>query len=354
MKPATCLLFLLILLLAPGLRAGDGAKADTLRTGSGEFLRGKFLKLEGGKVHFQTTDLGTVQVPVERIEELALGAARKVRIRLGIDVRGQEEVTLSTRQGLLVVRGESGEREIRLSEVKGIDETVPAGEATWSVSGRAFVSYTDGNTKNFALGYRFDVRRNTPLNEIKLFAEGNILQDRKLEEDQVRRRDYGMGLFYRYLAPFRMTCDLSQDLFINEFAGFHYRSVTATGLSYFPVREADASWSLSAAATYTVEDLIRKAEDREFFGARAGTEIDVWAEKRALHLRLKAEVNFDFEELKNVTALYEALLGIRAFEIFTLGISFRDVYDNLPPPKRFHHDVTISAVLGISWGGKGP
>ncbi|KAA0213650.1 hypothetical protein EDM80_07700, partial [bacterium] len=59
-------------------------------------------------------------------------------------------------------------------------------------------------------------------------------------------------------------------------------------------------------------------------------------------------------ELKNVTALYEALLEIRAFEIFTLGISFRDVYDNLPPPKRFHHDVTISAVLGISWGGKGP
>ncbi len=356
MPIAPRIIILLVLACAASMPAQESppAKSDSLRTNSGESIQGKFLKLEGGAVHFQTTDIGTVQVRVARIQELVLAEPRKARVRLSVDIRHQEEVTLSTRNGLLVLRDNASERELRLNQLKGIDEVVPAGDATWNIGGRAFVSYVEGNVKNVTLGFRFDIRRNTLFNEIKLFAEGNFLQDRLLKEDQVRRRDFAAGFLYRYNAPFRLTADLTQDYFSNELAAMHYRSITGTGLSYFPAREPDYSWSLSAAATYTIEDLSKKAEDRRFMGARCRTELDTWAENRIIHFRLMAEVLFDFEEMKNITATYEALLEIKFLGFFTLGISFRDQFDNLPVAGRFHHDVTVGAVLGIAWGGKGP
>lgn len=354
MAKATVLLVLLCATFAPELYCQDAPPEDTLKTVSGEFLRGKFLRLENGNVIFQTSDMGQVTVPVGKVGELALGAPRSARVRLSMEVRHQEQVTLSTRQGLVVVSDSGGERTYALASLRGIDETLPAGDANWSVNGRAFASYLEGNVENFSLGFRFDVARTTFDHEWKLFAEGNFLQDRLLKEDQVRRRDFAFGTSYRYNAPLRVSCDLTQDLYVNRFAGFNYKSITGTGLTYSPLREPEVRFSISAAGTYVIEDLINKAEDRRYFGARGRGEFDGWAEKRTFHFRAFAEVLFDFEEQKNITATFEALFEVKVFTYFTLGVSLRDVFDNLPPPKRYHHDLTLTAFVGIAFGGKGP
>jgi hypothetical protein len=348
------ILFALLAACAGALSAEDAPAIDTLRTVSGEFLRGKLLKLENGNILFQATDAGQVTVPVSRVVELNLGAPREARVRLSVDVRHQERVTLSTRKGKVILNDSGGERELALSDLRGIDEALPAGDANWSINGRAFASYLEGNVKNFSLGFRFDVARTTFEHEIKFFSEGNFLQDRLLKEDQVRRRDFAAGTSYRYNAPFRLSCDITEDYYINQFAGFHYRSITGSGLTYFPVRSPDLTYSLSAAGTYVVEDLLNKAEDRKYFGARGRSEFDGWAEARTVHFRAFAEVLFDFEEAKNITATFEALFEVKIFTYFTLGISLRDVFDNLPPPGRFHHDLIVTAFLGVAFGGKGP
>jgi len=349
------ILVLIAALCAPALAAKDDPPPnDTLKTASGEFLRGKFVRLENSQVIFQTTDMGQTTVPAGRVSELVLGAPREARVRLSVDIRHQEKVTLSTRKGRIVIKDNSGEREFSLSDFKGIDENLPPGDANWSVNGRAFASYLEGNVKNFSLGFRFDIARTTFEHEWKLFAEGNFLQDRLLKEDQVRRRDFAFGTSYRYNAPLRVSCDVTEDLYINRFAGFNYRSITGTGLTYFPLREPEARFSISVAGTYVVEDLINKAEDRKYFGARARGEFDGWAEQRTFHFRAFAEVLFDFEEQKNITATFEALFEVKVFTYFTLGISLRDVFDNLPPPKRYHHDLTVTAFLGVAFGGQGP
>lgn len=327
---------------------------DTLRTVSGEHLRGTLVKLENGNIIFKTTDLGQVTVPIGRVRELNLGVAREARVRTSIDVRNQRKVMLSTRSGRMILKEKDVERELPLTDLKGIDEALPPGDANWSVTGRAFASYLEGNVKNFSLGFRFDVARTTFEHEFKLFAEGNFLQDRLLKEEQVRRRDFAFGTSYRYNAPLRLSCDLTEDCYINRFAGFNYRSITGTGLTYFPVREPDARFSVSTAVTYVIEDLLNKAEDRRYFGARARSEFDGWAEQRTFHFRAFAEVLFDFEETKNITATFEALFEVKVFTYFTLGVSLRDVFDNLPPPNRFHHDLTVTAFLGVAFGGKGP
>lgn len=353
--PWRTFLFAALLLCAPALSAEAASPPlDTLRTVSGEFLRGKLLKLEGGNIIFQATDMGQVTVPVSRVAELILAEPRAARVRLSVDIRHQEQVTLSTRKGKVIIKDSGGERELTLGDIRGIDENVPAGDANWSVNGRAFASYLEGNVKNFSLGFRFDVARTTFEHEIKFFAEGNFLQDRLLKEDQVRRRDFAFGTSYRYNAPLRISCDLTEDYYINQFAGFHYRSITGTGLTYFPVRTPDLTFSVSAAATYVVEDLLNKAEDRKYVGARGRGEFDGWAESRTFHFRAFAEVLFDFEETKNITATFEALFEVKVFSYFTLGVSLRDVFDNLPPPSRFHHDLVVTAFLGVAFGGKGP
>ncbi len=349
------ILLVIALLFAPRLFAGEEPPPpDTLRTVSDELLRGKLVKLENGNVIFQTTDIGQATVPLGRVRELKLGVAREARIRTSIDVRNQRKVILSTRNGRMILKEKDIEQELPLSDLKGIDEALPPGEANWSVNGRAFASYLEGNVKNFSLGFRFDVARTTFEHEFKLFAEGNFLQDRLLKEEQVRRRDFVFGTSYRYNAPLRLSCDLTEDYYINRFAGFNFRSISGTGLTYFAVREADVRFSVSAAATYVVEDLLNKAEDRRYFGARGRSEFDGWAEQRTFHFRAFAEVLFDFEETKNITATFEALFEVKVFTYFTLGISLRDVFDNLPPPSRFHHDLTVTAFLGVAFGGKGP
>ena len=120
------------------------------------------------------------------------------------------------------------------------------------------------------------------------------------------------------------------------------------------MRTPDLTYSLSVAGTYVVEDLLNKAEDRKYFGARGRSEFHGWAETRTVHFRAFAEVLFDLEETKNITATFEALFEVKVFSYFTLGISLRDVYDNLPPAGRFHHDLTLTAFLGVAFGGKGP
>lgn len=328
--------------------------ADSLTTTDGDTFVGKFEKLENGEVHFATDSVGLVKVPVDKVATLNLDEAREVRVRTADDVKAQQNATLRTEDGKVVVELEAGRLDVAsLSGIKGIDETLPDERAKWGISALGSFAWTEGNTRTYTLGLRFDITRETKNNWMTLFGRGSYFQDRNLEEDSVRERKYHFGYYYRYIFDFNLTIDFTEDLYFNEFAGYHYRSVTGLGPGYYILREDNLSWHVGAHLTYTYEDQMNGAEDRGYLGARIMTEFDWRSASGSFHVNYKGSLMFDFDESKNLTGHQSLLLEHQFMTYFTAGLLIEHDWDNLPPPDFKHHDFRFTLTLGFSWSGRG-
>ena len=345
MRILFCLLALL-LLAAP-------LAADELTTTDGDKLVGKFVKLEGGEVYFNTNSSGEVKVPAGKVAGVVLDEERDARLRREGDIKSQEEVKILSIDGKLYFRDKDGEQLVDLATVQGIDEAVPDERPLWDVSALAVFSWTEGNTRTYSLGYRFDIKRTTKHNFMTLFGRGSYFQDRELPEDSVRERKHHFGYHYRYIFDFNLTIDATEDLYFNEFAGYHWRSITGVGPGYYLLRQEKLTWHVGAHLTYTYEDQIAGAEDRGYFGARVMTEFDWKSANDMFHVNYKGELLFDFDESKNVTGNQSLLLEHKFLSYFTAGLLIEHAWDNLPPPKFKHHDFRLSLAIGFSWGARG-
>jgi hypothetical protein len=333
--------------------AGALFAADRLETTDGDILVGTFEKLEGGNVHFTAKSVGAVTIPVEKVRSLRLDGEREGRFRTGDDVKQQQDATLLSRDGKLVVRTAAGDMVVdNLSALRGVNEAMPDERPRWEVSGLGTFAWTEGNTRTYTLGYRFDVKRTTKHNFQHLFARGNYMQDRDLDRDPVRERRHHIGYLYRYIFPYRLTVDLTQDLYFNELAGYRMRSITGFGPGYYIHQEEKLWWHVAAHVTYTYEDQIGGAEDRSYWGARARTEVDWVTMEDRFHLNFKSEVLFDFDEFRNVNFNNALLLEYKINAYFSAGLLVEHYFDNLPPPGFSQHDFRLTLTLGVSWSGR--
>ncbi|MBK9975221.1 MAG: DUF481 domain-containing protein [Planctomycetes bacterium] len=344
----------LVLILTAALFAAALCAADEMTTTDGSKLVGKFDKLEAGMVHFTDASAGALKVPLDKVATLTLEGERKVKIRRGADVQLQEDVTLFTRDGEVFVRGKDGRDEATsLKKLPGINETVPDLRPLWTAGMIGVFSWTEGNSKTYAMGFRGDVKRETSHNVQGIYAEGNYLQDRNVKEMQVRRRDYAAGYYYRYVFDFKLTIDLTEDLSWNEIAGYHWRSITGVGPGYYFIRNDHMSLHAGAAVTWTFEDQMNGGEDRYYWGARARAEFDWTNDDKTLHVNAKSEVLFDFAEFKNIVINSSLLAEAKLASWLSAGLLIRHSWDNLPTPGFFHHDFTFTFTLGVSWSGRG-
>lgn len=325
---------------------GQNAK-DELTTSEDETLVGKFIKIDGGEVHFESATAGLIKLDVKEVTAIKLAAARKMFVREGDNK--YREVNLASRDGKLF----DGDKEIKPGEVGFLDSALPDTRPDWTVSARLSFGWTEGNTKTYSMDGRFDITRKTKHNYATLFGEANYLQDRTLEENPVIERNFLLGGAYRYIFDFNLTIDVTQDFFFNELAGFHFRSITGVGPGYYFTRKPELTTHLGAHLVYVYEDQMFGAEDRGYLGARLRGEVDSVLLEGAFHLNFKTEVIFDFDETKNVMWNNQLLVDYQFASYFTAGLVISHSWDNVPPPKFFHHDWKFMFTIGFSWGGKG-
>jgi hypothetical protein len=345
---------LLACLLAP---AAFGQ--DYLRTTDDETILGQFIKLQDGRVHFRSAALGTLRIEVERVADLQLEAARDVRIRTGDDVHAQQRARITARNGQVLIEQNGALRDMRLEDLRGIDEDVPdvhtpVHRPRWDVSLRGFFTWTDGNRTNINLGYRFDIRRKTPVNEMRLFGQGQYIQDRQLDRDSVRQRNFAVGFRYSYISSAKISADLTNDTSWDTIRGHRVRSVTGLGSSYFLLNRPTSTLRVSVAGTWTYEDNVRGVDNRDYFGTRTGFEGEHFLDDRSLRLRYKAEFLTDFKDRDNYRSNSELLIEYKFLQYFTFGVSGRHVWLNDPPGTNVRNDIEGTATLGFTWGGPGP
>ncbi len=339
---------LIVLLCSTQLMA-----VDKLETNAGDIFVGRFEKLEAGEVHFTTETAGLVKVATSNVKSIHLDGERAASFRTGGNVKDQQKGNIYSRNGTLIIRTSAGELRVEdLPSIQGINEAVPDDRAKWDVSALGTVAWTEGNTRTYSLGYRFDIKRTTERNFMTLFGRGSYFQDRELEIDPVRERKHHLGYYYSYIFDFKLTVDVTQDLYFNEFAGYRWRSVTGIGPGYYIFKQDKLSWHVAAHATYTFEDQIAGAEDRGYLGARARTEIDWVSANDRAHVNFKSEVLFDFDETRNVVVNNALLAEYKFGGYFTAGLLLEHSFDNLPPEEFAKHDFRLTLTLGISWSGR--
>lgn len=341
-----------ILMLAVAMVFATGLFAeDTLVTAAGETVKGDFVKFENGEVHFKSNDFGDLVIKTENIASLELDEPEEVRVRYNEDLKQQEEATLETRDGKLVVVQDGEVRSEGLDAVRSINETLPNEDPVWTASAKAYLEWTRGNTETFSAGFRFDVKRVHKNHIVAAYGEGHYFEDRRLKRDHVRRRDYAAGAEYHYVFDFGLSLDAFQDFYWNEFAGYHIRSVSRLGASYFFFREADYTLQAGAGVAYVHEDLMFGDDDRGYVGAYAFAQYDHYFKDRDVHVMLRTDWLFDFDIIENVTAKNTAMMEYKWSEYFTFGAVLVHYYDNRPTIGFYRHDFTMTLTLGFQWGG---
>jgi hypothetical protein len=343
--------FLMVLLL---VGAGALYASDVLETKSGDTFVGKFEKLEAGVVHFRTDSAGLVRIPAERVTSISLEGERDAKVRRGEDLKSTEDAVIYTEDGVLLYRvGNTVTTTTALTDLRGVNETVPDKRPQWTVSAMGSASWTEGNNKTVAFGYRFDITRTTRRNFQTLFARGSYLQDRELERDSVRERKHHLGYLYRYTFDFNLTIDLTQDVYWNSFAGYRWRSVTGFGPGYYFIREDKFKVHGAAHLTYTYEDQIAGAPDRDYLGARLRGELDWVGVQDTVHVNLRSELLFDFSESKNLRWNSALMVNYRLSSYITTGLLVEHEWRNMPPRGFKKSDFRITYTIGVSWSGRG-
>lgn len=322
---------------------------DELTTTEVETLVGKFIKIEGGNVFFESATMGVQKIAAKDVTEIKLASARKMFVREGDPNRPKyRQVNLSSRDGKVF----ADDKELVIKDTGFLDSVPPDTRADWSVIARLAFGWTEGNTKTYSLDGRFDIVRTTKHNFMTLFGEANYLQDRQREEDPVLERNFLLGAAYRYIFDFNLTIDVTQDFYFNELAGFHFRSITGLGPGYYFSRRPELTAHMGAHLVYVYEDLMNGAEDRGYLGARIRGEVDTVQLEKSFHLNFKTEVIFDFDDTKNVMWNNQLQIDYGFYEYFTVGLHIGHQWDNVPPPGFFHHDFQFMLTLGFAWGGK--
>ncbi|MCC6573705.1 MAG: DUF481 domain-containing protein [Planctomycetes bacterium] len=342
-------IFVLLICFAAPLLAED-APQDELTTTEEETLVGKFVKIDAGKVYFESATLGLLKFDVEDVSEIKLAASRKMFLREGEkdEYAKYREVTVTSKDGKLF----AGDKEITPKTVGFLDAAPPDNRPDWTVGAFLSFGWTEGNTKTYELDGRFDITRTTKHTFSTLFGEANYLQDRERDEEPVLERNFLLGAAFRYVFDFRLTIDATQDFYFNELAGYHFRSITGVGPGYYFTRSHELTTHAGLHLVYVYEDLMNRAENRGYFGARVRGEVDTWQLEDDFHLNFKTEVIFDFDEPKNVMWNNLLLVDYHFAEHFTAGLLISHQFDNLPAPGFFHHDWKFLITLGFSWGGK--
>jgi len=330
-------------------------QAARLELSDGSQIMGTLEKIHEGKVYFETTFAGTLEI--DQTEVVAIQSSESLfrRTESGEVFSGPVQ---ATEDGTLVVKTSGGSvttemNAVRSSWAPGNEDPVAVAEKEtiesqirkWKYEAGVDLSFRSGNTENSKYGLSFRATLEGPKDRLRIFGAYSYA-----ETESVRTEDEILGgIRYTNFFTEHIGWFVRQGIEVDEFEGLDFRSTTAGGLTYKFFDTDISSLETSAGLSYRYDVYSDGTEDGFpglDFGLSYYRKLTEWA-----------EFNFDLAYLPSFNDFGDYLLNQDASVDMPLGTSDKwklrlgvaNQYNSEPSPGRDELDTHAYALFLMNW-----
>ncbi|WP_029893543.1 DUF481 domain-containing protein [Desulfohalovibrio reitneri] len=301
------------------------ARADTLLMANGDRLTGALVRMEKGKLLFETEYAGEVSVSWDKVERLETDKP--------VAVYGKDD---SEWQASSISPGENV-------------VSVATDPDAWRVKGRLGAGWdkANGNTETESVHGEGEITARKGDNRYKGYGEHNWAADSgsTIESNWLLRTSYDRFLSKRFFIGASGSAEADHE------ADLERRLALGGHAGYVILDSGRWNWEMQGGPAYIWENYQNGKADEEFPAGQASSEFSFWIWPGRAQLFQVSHGFVSFKESEEAVA--QTRQGIR----FPLGngfdLSFRYDYDwrNDPPPEQTRWDERYYLTLGWSFGG---
>lgn len=328
---ATCLA---LLLMALPVLAEDEVKLK-----NGDRLTGKVLSLSGGKLAFETTHAGKLQIDWAQVASVKTDGKVKVRVSTGETFEGKLSAGAENRVKI-ETEGAAAPIEVDPAKVTHFNQPPTQWHGNINVSARA----TDGNTHTKSGLFSASLNRTTEEDE---FIIRGIYRYGERSGELQERNGYGLAKYSHKIAG-DLYGFVSAELLSDQFKDLTLQTVLAAGLGYHVVRSSWIDFSVEAGLAWVNNDYHRIQKDEDHFGGRASASLRLdlfWG----FQFKDTFTIYPNFEDSQDFQIRNEGILTNNLGQGWSLVAGVITEYDRKPAPGVQRHDDTYFVGLGLSF-----
>jgi len=313
--------------------------ADQIRLKNGDRISGKVVRMQDGKLVFETSYAG--EISIEWSEVLSLMAEDALKVELS-DETAVEGMTKPTEGGKMKLLTEKITEPVSfdLADVKAINR---ASEPTVKFKGHVNVGLrkTDGNTDTETAHFDGEFVARTAKNRYTLGAEYNRAED---QGEKTAKNIIGFGKYDHFLTE---KWYLYSNVFFekDEFKDLNLRSSIGAGAGYQFFETPIMNLSLEAGLTYVNEDF-EEALDDDYPAGRWSLDFDRYFFNKIIQFFHFHEGSVGLEDTDDMFIRTRTGIRVPVYKNLKATAQYNFDWDRSPTPGREKEDEMYIFMLG--------
>ena len=222
------------------------AVGDVITTADGSRLVGTIERVEGGKLTLVTEIAGTLVIEVAKVTSIESTGPMNVELNSGDRLIG----AVAAGDSGSVVKTAVGDLNVGISQIQSVwpegadspeviaerkrsEEEIAAYKPKWGLTIEGGARRTEGNTDTMSANGKFEIRRKTKADLLKMYVAANYEEENK----QRTENEYRGGAIYENNITDRWYWYARTELEHDEFENLDLRTTIAAGLGYYWIKK---------------------------------------------------------------------------------------------------------------------
>jgi putative salt-induced outer membrane protein YdiY len=241
---------------------------DVIKIGDDSVLKGKIIKIEEGKIFFETQYAGKLEIDQQLVSGFETDNPVFVRLGSGNTMAGVVQLNSA---GEIEVKNDDGRLITQTSKVKSIwlpgtkdpevlkvEAEVEANKRKWHYSAGVDIKGKKGNTDQQNVGVNLKANLKSPQDSLKFYFKSAMAErnNRETEDEKLG------GVNYSFYYDGRWGWFVRSELEADKFEGVNFRSTNAGGLTYRIINKKEHNLESRAGLAYLFEDHVDNTENK--------------------------------------------------------------------------------------------
>lgn len=215
----------------------------------------------------------------------------------------------------------------------------------WQLTTALGFNLTRGNSDTLLLTNKTTAAREINRHIYHASIDGSYGQDKDVDDEETgstTQKQVRLESSYKHLFSTRVFSLIGASAFFDEIADVDYRYVLSPGVGYFLLKDDTFRLSIETGPSYVFE---KKGGDKNDYLSPRFAEHFEWNISATSRVFQTVEVLLSVEDSDDTLVIAEAGIEAAINAHFSLVLSIKDVYDNLPAEDAERNDLTVVAAI---------